>query len=134
MLAKFWNIWWTHWLWPLILISAAVVLAILLLPILLMRGCGRPSVKIDHEVIDRINTKNAADARKEVRELVEENLDVTEAVGNRTALAEANAVERDRLIEEKIVEVNKKVAEAKAQGQNVTQEDLHCLLIPSDCR
>src|SRR5687767_12790548 len=113
MLKKLWDIWWLKFKWPLKLISGVAVILLVLLPFLWLRGCGKPSAKIDLETVDKINSKNAAEAKKEVREVVEENLTVTTTVDNRTTLAEANAVERDRLIEEKIKEVDKKITEAK---------------------
>ena len=128
------NIWgWTVAHWRLV----AGVVAVLFLVIgisLVFRACNKRDAKIDHDTIDRINSKNEAEARKEVREMVEENMDVATTVDNRTTLAEANAVERDRLIEEKIAVVNQKVAEAKQQGRDVTAEELECLLTGNLCR
>lgn len=119
-----------HWRWLLYIVAG---LGLLLLLVFAFRSCGK-SAKIDLETVDKINSKNAAEAKKEVREMVQDNLDVATTVDNRTTLAEANAVERDRLIEEKIKEVNQKVAEAKASNGNVTQEELQCILVPSDCQ
>lgn len=107
---------------------------ILILCIFAFRSCGKKEAKIDHETVQKVNSQNKAEARKEVREMVEENLDVIETVNDRTALSEVNAVERDRKIEEKIAEVNQKIEEAKAIKGNVTQEDLQCILVPSDCQ
>ena len=101
---------------------------------LVFRACNnKKSAKVDVQTVDKINSKNATEARKDVNAMVEDNINVAEVVGNRTALADANAVERDRLIEEKKKEVSQKIADAKAQGRDVTQEELQCILVPSDC-
>lgn len=127
------NLWgWIIAHWRLLLYIAAGVILVIGIA-LVFRACGKSSAKIDLETVDKINSKNEAEAKKEVREMVEDNLNVATTVDNRTTLAEANAVERDRLIEEKIKEVDKKIQEAKANGGNVTQEDLECILVPANC-
>lgn len=130
---KLWDIWWNQWTWPLKLGTVVAILVLLLIVFLSFRSCGKKEAKIDHEAIQKVNSANKAEARQQVREMVEENLEVVEAVGNRTVLAEANAVERDRLIEEKVHDADAKVNAIKDQGGNVTQEQLQCILVPSDC-
>ena len=107
----------------------AAGLVVLLLLVFAFRSCGKKTAKVDLETVDKINSKNDAEAKKAVRQTVEENVDVATTVDNRSTLAEVNIVERDRLIEEKIKVVNQKVAEAKNQGRDVTAEELECLLV-----
>jgi hypothetical protein len=130
-----WNIWWNQWtLWPKI-ISVVIVVVVLLVLVGGLRSCfskGK-TAKVDLEIVDKINSKNANEARADVNRMVEENIDVVRTVDNRTTLVEANAVERDRLIAEKKVVVNREVEKAKAIDGNVTQEELQCILVPSDC-
>lgn len=128
------NIWGWVWAHKKLVLYIAAGLGLLLLLVFAFRSCGKKTAKVDLETVDRINSKNATEARKDVNAMVEENINVAEVVGNRTALADANAVERDRFIEEKKKVVNDAVAAAKAEGRNVTQEELQCLLVPSDCQ
>jgi hypothetical protein len=134
MLKTWWNIWWNQWTWPLKLGTLLVFLVVIGLIIGGLRSCGRKKdIKLDHETVQKVNSIDKAEVRKEIREMVEENLDVVEAVGSQTALTEVNAVERNRVIEEKITEADRKIQEVKAEKGNVTQEDLQCILVPSDC-
>lgn len=112
----------------------AAGLALLLLLVIAFRSCGKSKAKVDLETVDKINSKNEAEAKKAVRKTVEENMDVATTVDNRSTLAEVNIIERERLLEEKIKVVDRQIAEARAQGQDITQEQLQCLLVPSDCQ
>lgn len=112
----------------------AAGLVLLLAIVFVFRSCGKKSAKVDLETANKINAGNKAEVRKEVREMVEENATVATTVDNRTTIAETNVVERDRLLDEKIKVVEQKIAEAKANGEDITQEKLQCLLVPSDCQ
>jgi hypothetical protein len=130
-----WNIWWNPWtLWPK-LISVGIVAVLLIVLVGGLRSCLSKSrtAKVDLETVDKINSKNANEARSDINKMVEENLDVVRTADNRTTLVEANAVERDRLIAEKKAVVNREVEKARAIDGNVTQEELQCILVPSDC-
>jgi hypothetical protein len=130
-----WNIWWNQWtLWPKI-ISVGIVAVLLIVLVGGLRSCLSKSrtAKVDLETVDKINSKNANEARSDINKMVEENLDVVRTADNRTTLVEANAVERDRLIAEKKAVVNREVEKARAIDGNVTQEELQCILVPSDC-
>jgi hypothetical protein len=130
-----WNIWWNQWtLWPK-LISVGIVAVLLIVLVGGLRSCLSKSrtAKVDLETVDKINSKNANEARSDINKMVEENLDVVRTADNRTTLVEANAVERDRLIAEKKAVVNREVEKARAIDGNVTQEELQCILVPSDC-
>lgn len=120
-------------LYPRIIIGV-VALVLLIVLIGSVRSCLRPKPKIDLERIERINKANETERRKEIEKVVLENLETTRTVDERTTLAEQNAVERDRVIDEKIAEVDKKIAEAKRDGKDVTSEQLECLLVPENCK
>jgi hypothetical protein len=98
------------------------------------KACKSKSAKVDLDTVNKINNGNAAEVHKQVREMVEENAEVTTTVDNRTTIADTNVIERDRLLNEKIRVVEQKISAAKANGGNVTQEELQCLLVPSDCQ
>lgn len=120
-------------LYPRIIIGV-VALVLLIVLIGSVRSCLRPKPKIDLERIERINKANETERRKEIEKVVLENLETTRTVDERTTLAEQNAVERDRVIDEKIDQVNQKIAEAKRDGKDVTSEQLECLLVPENCK
>jgi FtsZ-interacting cell division protein ZipA len=127
-------VWWKQWTWPLKIATVIGVIIVIGLIVGGLRSCGKKKdIKIDHEAIQKVNSLNRAEVKKEVRELVEENADVIEATNDQTTLTEVNAVERDRVFEEKVREVDQKIQEAKAQDGDVSQEDLQCILVPSDC-
>lgn len=130
-----WNIWWNQWTWPLKLGTLAAIAILLLIVFFSFKSCFKPkSAKVDIETANKINTGNAAEVRQQVRDMVEENAEVATTVDNRTTIAETNVVERNRLIEEKVKAIDQKIAEAKSNGEDITQEKLQCLLVPSDCQ
>jgi len=129
-----WDTWWLQWRWPLKLGSIIAIVLVLGLVIGFFKSCGRKTVKIDQESINKINSENRKEREAELQKVVEENSDVVNTVDNRTAIAETNTIERNRLIEEKVKAVDAKIAEAKQQGRNVTQEELECLLVPENCQ
>lgn len=124
---------WVQGHWRLVAIAAGIVLLILL-AFLTFRSCGKKEVKIDHEAIQKVNSENKAEARKEVEKLVKENADVINAVNERTALSEVNAIESDRKLQEKIAEVNAKIELEKRVTGDVTGPELECILVPENCQ
>lgn len=108
--------------------------AILLTVVISLRGCSSKSAKVDLDTVNKINNGNATEVRNQVREMVEDNAEVTTTVDNRTTIAETNVVERNRLLDEKVKAVEQKINQAHAEGRNVTQEELQCELVPSDCQ
>lgn len=132
MLKKIWDIWWLKFTLVPKLISAAVLLVILLLPFLWLRGCSKPPV-IDEEKINKINSANEKERKAELQKVIEENQEVIETVDNRTTIAETNVIERNRVIDEKVKEADKAIAEAKKRGRDVTAEELECLLTGNLC-
>lgn len=119
--------------WRLVAVCLGAFL-LLILVVMAFRGCGKREVKIDEEQIQKINQANERERKAELQKVIEENQEVIKTVDERSNLAEVNRVERERVIDEKIKEVDKKIADAKSQGKDVTQEELKCLLIPENCR
>jgi len=111
----------------------AIAALVLLFLVLSLRSCFKKEAKIDLEQIEKINKANEADRKKELQKIIEDNADVVSTVDNRTAIAETNVIERNRLIDEKIKAVDQKIAEAKTQGRDITGPELECLLIPENC-
>lgn len=132
MLKKLWDIWWLKFTLPLKIVSVVAVLALLLLPFLLLRGCGR-SPSIDQEQIEKINKANEKERKAELQKVIEENAEVVRTVDNRTSIAETNVIERNRSIDEKVKEADKAITEAKKQGRDVTAAELECLLTGNLC-
>jgi hypothetical protein len=97
-------------------------------------ACGRGKASVSQEEINRINTANDRERKKEIESVILKNAETVTTVNEQTTIANANVVERNRLLDEKIAEVDKNIVEAKQQGRDVTQEELQCLLVPADCR
>jgi uncharacterized protein (DUF58 family) len=97
-------------------------------------ACGRSKVNVSQEQIDKINTANKQERQAELRAVVEENAEVVTAVNQNTTIAETHVAERNEAIDAKVKEADKKIEEVKKQGKDVTQEELQCLLMPTDCQ
>lgn len=118
--------------WRTALLAVGLVLFVVVIGYF---SCGRtPKVVIDQGAINKINTANERERKKELEKIIVENSDVVKTVDNRTEIAETNIVERERLLDEKIADVDKKILESKSQGKDVTSAELECLLIPENCR
>lgn len=118
--------------WRTVLLSGGLILFFVVIGYF---ACGRAkTVKIDTEAINKINTANERERKKELEKIIVENSDVVRTVDNRSEIAETNIVERERLLDEKIAEVDRKILESKSQGKDVTEQELKCLLIPENCQ
>jgi hypothetical protein len=127
------NVWgWIIAHWRLVLTIAAII-ALLIAVIVLYRSCKK-TAKIDLETVDKINNGNRAERMKELQKIIEENSEVIKTVDNRSNVAEVNVVERNREIDAKIKEADKKILEAKEQGKDITQEQLECILTGEMCQ
>lgn len=124
------------WLWLhkriALYVIAAIIIGILI--IVAFRSCGKKRIKIDEDAIQKINSANEAERKKELQKVIEENQDVINTVDNRSALSETNVIERNSFVDERVKAADRAIAEAKEQGQNVTSEQLQCILIPEDCQ
>lgn len=114
-------------------IAIAVGIIILFLIIFFTYQSCKPQPKIDIETVNAINTVNEQKRKEELTKTFNENADVIKANDGRTALTDLTVDERNKQIAEKVKEADKKIAESKANGENVTQEGLECLLIPENC-
>lgn len=125
-----WGIW-KHWRLLLVLAGIIVLIGIV---IGTYRSCQRAKLRIDQEQINKINSGNRREREKELRDLVEENADVLNRVDERGNLADTNVVERNREIDAKVRDASQKVEQARQSlGRDVTQEELQCILVPTDC-
>lgn len=119
-----------HWRVIAIVVGAVLVIGF---TISFVRSCRRARVKIDQESINRINSANEAERKKELQRVIEDNADVIETVDNRSALAETNVVERNREIDARVKAANEKIEEAKRRDGHVSQGELECILVPENC-
>lgn len=102
---KIWDIWWLKFTLVPKLISAAIVLALLLLPLLLMRGCGKPP-KLDEAEIQKGEQAVKERNDKELREILT-NSDVREKqIDANLAYAENKTVEAIHEAKEKYRNMN----------------------------
>ena len=85
-------------------------------------------LKVSQAQVDKINQANEHDRKAELQKVIDDNADAVRTVDNRTAISETNTIERNRLIDDKIKEADKKIQDAKAQGHDVTQAELECML------
>lgn len=93
-----------------------------------LKQCNRRTVKIDEAQIQKINSENRAERIKELTEVVEANADVIKTVDERTELVDVAAEARNQEVDKRVAEADKKIQEAKANGKDVTAEELECLL------
>lgn len=119
---------WARWF-----IIGLIFLIIFILGISLY-SCFKKEPKIDQESINKINTANEIQRKQELQKVIEENQDVIKAVDERNTITELNELERNRQIQIKVAEADKKIEEAKRGGKDVTQEELKCILIPENCQ
>ena len=116
----------TLWAKRGITILAGLIVVIVFL--FVFRSCGRRPASIDQESINKINSANEAERKKELQNVIEDNADVVRTVDNRSTVAETNVIERNRLIDEKIKQADQAISNAKAQGRDVTGPELECIL------
>lgn len=128
-----WHTFWNVFTLKAKLVSVGVVLLIIVIGVVTYKCSHRPA-KIDLETVNKINNANEKERKAELQKVIEDNADVVRTVDNRSAVTEVNVVERNRAIDDKIKAVDAKIAEAKSQGRDVTQDELNCLLIPGDCK
>jgi hypothetical protein len=118
--------------WRVIAIGVGVVLVVGF-TISFFRSCQRARIKIDQESINKINSANEAERKKELQKVIEDNADVVQSVDNRSALAETNVVERNREIDARVKAASEKIEEAKRRDGHVSSEELECILVPENC-
>jgi uncharacterized membrane protein YhiD involved in acid resistance len=118
--------------WRLI---AACLGAFLLLVLVVMafKSCGKREVKIDENQIQKINQANEKERKAELEKIINDNAEIIKTTDERSNIAETNRIERERLTDEKIKEVDKKIVEVKAQGKDVTSAELECMLTGNLC-
>lgn len=130
-LSAIWTFLRRHWR------GCLIVIGVLLAVIAAATGfkwLTRPKpIKIDEKGLQRLNSENVADAKKELRNVIEENADLVRTADERLTIAETNVIERNRLIEEKVAEASAAVEAAKRSGRDVTAAELECILKTEAC-
>lgn len=106
------------------------VFLLLFVLIFVLKACNRPAkVKIDESQIQKINSENRAERIKELTEVVEANADVIKTVDERTELVDVAAEARNAEVDARVKKADEKIQEAKANGKDVTAEELENLLL-----
>lgn len=93
----------------------------------------KPVLHIDQSEVAKINAADEKTRKAELQNQIEKNQDVIKTTDGRTEIQNINAVEKNREIDAKVAEADKAVQAAKAQGHDVTEDELACLLIPENC-
>lgn len=112
------------------------ILGVLVAVILVNRACSKPKgidIK-DVEAIDKINRGNETERRKQLEKVIVENQEVISTVDERNTIAAESEAEKQAAIWAKINDADAKIAEAKRQGRDVTQDELECILVPENCK
>jgi preprotein translocase subunit SecF len=91
-------------------------------------------LKVSNAQLEKINKANEKERKEELQKVVDDNADVIKTVDNRTEIVNTDVYERQRASQERIAEADKQIEAAKAQGRDVTQEELECLLVPDHCQ
>jgi len=94
----------------------------------------KKGVTIDQAAVQKINAADEKTRKDELHDQIVKNQDVIKTNDNRTELQNLDTAEKNREIDRKVAEADKQVQEKKAQGHDVTQEELHCILAPADCQ
>ena len=119
----------------LIIVLMVLVGVVVLLFSLWAKSCWTArKLKVSQAQVDKINKADEHDRKAELQKVIDDNADAVRTVDNRTAISETNTIERNRLIDDKIKEADKKIQDAKAQGHDVTGPELDCMLTGSNCQ
>lgn len=96
----------------------------------LFRGCGkRKAIQIDEQSLQKVNSENEKERKKELQVIVENNADTIKTVDERTEIQNINVVEKNAEIDTKIADADKKIQAAKSQTGDVTSEQLEKILL-----
>jgi phage tail sheath protein FI len=117
--------------WRYFAVGGAILLTFIVVMVAVKRPGPRP--KVDEATLQKINSANETTRIDALNKTVDENEQIVTTVGNRSTIVEVNRVERERETAEKVAEVNQKIAAAKADGRDVTQSELECMLVPGNC-
>lgn len=121
--------------WGKRIFVGAIILAVLLVGLIIVKCSGRDSPKvINEETLSKVKNADRQTIQKEFQTIIDNNADVVRTVDNRSTVAEVNAVERNRLADDKARQAADAVIAARLQGRNVTAEELECLLTGNLCK
>jgi len=114
--------------WLAIVLIALIGVAVLVFGLWAKSCWSAHKLKVTNEQVEKINKANEHDRKAELQKVIDDNADVVRTVDNRSAISETNTIERNRIIDDKIKEADKKIQEAKEQGHDVTGPELECML------
>lgn len=121
-----------HTFWNVFTLKAKLVTVAVIIGVVLVIWGGykifHHEPKIDLKTVDRINKANEVDRLKVLHETIEQNQQVIQTADNRTTIAETSVDERNKAIDAKVIEADKKIAQAQADHGNVSSEELECIL------
>ena len=107
----------------------------LAISLLIYKACFvHKPIQIEETSLEKIKSENKAERIKELTKVVEANADVIKTVDNRTELSEVNNIERNREVDARVKKADEALQAAKAQGKDVTAEQLECILLPEKCQ
>jgi type II secretory pathway pseudopilin PulG len=92
------------------------------------------ALKVEQQTVAKINSANEQEKRQALQQVITENDDVVKTVDQRTAIAESDEATRQLAINQKIDDADEKIAQAKAQGKDVSSAELECILVPDHCQ
>lgn len=122
---------WAQDNWRLV---AGIIMA-LAISLLIYKACFvHKPIQIEETSLEKIKSENKAERIKELTKVVEANADVIKTVDNRTELSEVNNIERNREVDARVKKADEALQAAKAQGKDVTAEQLECILLPEKCQ
>lgn len=119
----------------IVIILIALIGVVILVFGLWAKSCwNNHKLKVSQAQVDKINKADEHDRKAELQKVINDNADAVRTVDNRSAISETNTIERNRLIDDKIKEADKKIQDAKAQGHDVTGPELDCMLTGENCQ
>lgn len=118
--------------WGQVLTGIAILFLLVSVAIFYDRCKSHP--KIDTDTVQKINSADQTERKEELKKTLEENAGVIDSTRENTKLTDLSNEEKEKEIQQKIEEADKKISEAKEQGRDVTQEELECILVPKNCQ
>lgn len=108
-------------------------ITVVLVSVMLVYDRCKSKPKIDQESITKINNANEDRRKEELKKVIEANAGVIKSDTEDTALVNLEVEKKNAEIDKKVEEADQKVQEAKQRGQDVTSEQLECILVPANC-
>ena len=91
-------------------------------------------LKVYQKQVEKINKADEKERKAELQKVIDDNADVITTNDQRSTIAQANEDQKQAQIYSKIQEADQRIADAKAQGRDVSQDELECILVPAHCK